>query len=324
MGEKARVFISCGQRKDADYLRTITAETGQLTTPELTVAKQISEKLKKLGYEPYIALEQQTLQGVKEAIFKKLENVEYFLFVDFRREGLFKEGEINFESGDYRGSLFSNQELAIATFQGYEVLAFQEEGVKKQDGILKFIQANCRTFSDRKNLVKDVVAEVKKKWNPNWRNEIEIDQEIAFVDSNTTAGLGRFYHIKIKNRHKDKTSRNCVAFVARIKNLRTGKTIVPESVELKWKGVIPSSVHIMPKSFRYLDALHIMHTNPSVAVLGLNPFTVDYSGYTDYRISELGDHEIDYVILSENFSPAVARFRLHLGTNLDDAIFQKV
>ena len=130
MSEKARVFISCGQRQNANYLKKIGVENINLVKyPEFTIAKQIAKKLEKLGFEPYIALEQQTLQGVKEAIFKKLENSEYFLFMDFRRERLYDEGDSNCLSEEYRGSLFSNQELAIATFQGYEVLAFQEEGV---------------------------------------------------------------------------------------------------------------------------------------------------------------------------------------------------
>ncbi|MEE9458739.1 MAG: hypothetical protein V3V84_03130, partial [Candidatus Bathyarchaeia archaeon] len=143
MALKARVFISCGQRKKAK-LTTMTNENVNLMTPEFEIAEQISCKLTKLGFEPYIALEQQKLQGVKEAIFEKLRNSEYFLFIDFQREELGKYGELNIWNHVYRGSPFSNQELAIATFQGLEVLAFQEEGVKKEDGILKFIQANCK------------------------------------------------------------------------------------------------------------------------------------------------------------------------------------
>ncbi|MEI6243301.1 MAG: hypothetical protein WCP39_07885 [Chlamydiota bacterium] len=140
-GDRARVFISCGQKPTVD-LAEINANNVNQLIPEMTVAKKIFDKLLKLGYEPYLALEQQTLQGVKEGIFNHLENTEYFLFIDFEREGLYKEGTINFDSGECRGSLFSNQELAIATFQGFETLAFQEKGVKKEDGILKFIQAN--------------------------------------------------------------------------------------------------------------------------------------------------------------------------------------
>lgn len=70
MSEKARVFISCGQRKN---------------TEELTIAKQIADNLDKMGFEPYIAVEEQRLEGVKENIFKRLENTEYFFVCRFQK-----------------------------------------------------------------------------------------------------------------------------------------------------------------------------------------------------------------------------------------------
>jgi hypothetical protein len=322
MSERARVFISCGQRKDAD-LETITAENLTLATPELEIAKKIFEELRNLGYDPYLALEQQTLQGVKEAIFEKLKSTEYFLFIDFKREGLFKYGTINFDSGESRGSLFSNQELAIAAFQDFEILAFQEEGVKGKDGLLGFIQANCKVFSDRRKLPELVMAEVREKWRSDWRNEIELERG-GFVDANTPQGPSRFFHIRAGNKHKGRTALNCTGFVERIRNLQTGNAIIPESVEMKWKGVTKTDVHIISKSFRYLDAIVVSHATPNLATIGLNPYIVDYSGYTDYIISTPGDHEIDYVVFSDNFSPARGKFRLHIGTTLADVTFQKI
>ena len=326
MSEKARVFISCGQREKS-VLEIVTVENSPQTTPELTIARKILEKLQKLGYEPYLALEQQTLQGVKEGIFENLRNTEYFLFIDFQREGLFKDGTINFDSGEHRGSLFSNEELAIATFLGYEVLAFQEKGVKKEDGILKFVQTNCKSFSNRNRLVKAVVAEVRKKWTPNWRNELAIEPVVHFDDGvlNPVEGLGKYFHITVTNKHKDKVARNCVSYVERIRNLVTGELRVLEYVELKWKGVITVGVTIPPKSQRHLDAFHINYSMPNTARLGLNAHIVDFSGYAnEYQISGTGDYQIDYVVFSENFAPVRAKFKLHIGTNLADVTFQKL
>ncbi len=68
---KARVFISCGQRQD-----------------ELKIVKEIASKLDVLGYDPYIAVEEQTLKGFKENILDHLSKSEYFLFMDFKREKL--------------------------------------------------------------------------------------------------------------------------------------------------------------------------------------------------------------------------------------------
>ena len=91
---RARVFISCGQSKDTD---------------EPKIAEKISKRLTALGFDPYVAVAQQSLRGLKENIFEQLSRSEYFLFVDFKRERL--EG-----TSDHRGSLFSNQELALASF----------------------------------------------------------------------------------------------------------------------------------------------------------------------------------------------------------------
>jgi hypothetical protein len=125
----ARVFISCGQSRESD---------------EIQVANGIAARLEKLGFDPYIAVAEQTLRGLKENIFEQLRKSEYFLFVDFKRELL-----VSMESQVCRGSLFSHQELAIASFLNIDVLAFQEKGVKQTDGLLQFLQTNCISFTDK-------------------------------------------------------------------------------------------------------------------------------------------------------------------------------
>jgi hypothetical protein len=313
MSEKARVFISCGQRKESE---------------EVAIAEKIRDKLIGMGFEPYIAVAEQTLKGVKENIFTKLRYSEYFLFIDFKRERLFKGNGSFVDTGVHRGSLFSHQELSIATFQDYEVLAFQEARVKKDDGILKFIQVNCIPFTDINKLPSLVVREVKKrKWNPKWRNELSLDRDKTDYQDATApkVGTGRYYHIKVFNKHKDKIARNCFAYIESIKNVATGKVRLLELVELKWKGVIKETVSIISRTFRYLDALHINFSNPTVAYLGLNPFIVDWTGYQNaYQINGIGDYEIDYVVFSEDFSPARAKFKLHLDSQIQNTTLQRI
>jgi hypothetical protein len=65
---RARVFISCGQSKG---------------TSEIDIAHRIAERLEEEGFDPYVAVEEQTLVGLTENIFGRLRNSEYFLFVDF-------------------------------------------------------------------------------------------------------------------------------------------------------------------------------------------------------------------------------------------------
>ena len=141
---QARVFISCGQQKGTD---------------EVEIAHNIAEKLEKMGFEPYIAVEEQTLKGMKENIFQRLSESEYFVFIDFKRERLSKLKNGNLEdTSKHRGSLFSHQELAVATFLDIKALSFREKETKEDDGILKFIQANSIEFTDR-HLLPDVVPE---------------------------------------------------------------------------------------------------------------------------------------------------------------------
>ncbi|MCK4361977.1 MAG: hypothetical protein KAW13_01695 [Dehalococcoidia bacterium] len=75
-GVRARVFISCGQQKETD---------------EVKIAHDIAAKLDQVGFDPYIAVAEQTLRGVKENIFQRLSESEYIVFVDFKRERLFTD-----------------------------------------------------------------------------------------------------------------------------------------------------------------------------------------------------------------------------------------
>jgi hypothetical protein len=67
-----------------------------------------------MGFEPYVAVNEQSLGAINDNISRRLVDTEYFIFIDFKIEKL--------ENGSYRGSLFSRQELAIATFLGKDPL----------------------------------------------------------------------------------------------------------------------------------------------------------------------------------------------------------
>jgi hypothetical protein len=111
--EAARIFISCGQNKDTDEAR---------------IASAIKIKAQSLGFDPYVAVDVQTLRGLRESIFAQLENSEYFIFVDFKREKL--ADNLN----EYRGSLFSHQELALASYLDIDVLASKKLVSKRMMG----------------------------------------------------------------------------------------------------------------------------------------------------------------------------------------------
>ena len=303
---RARVFISCGQAKESE---------------EATVASSIAGRLQELGFDPYVAVQEQTLRGLKENIFGQLNNTEYFIFVDFRREPLART-----DPPVHRGSLFSHQELAIASFLDIPVLALQEAGTKKEDGILRFIQANAIGFTDRHLLPNVITDEVqRRKWNPRWRNELVLDRERGqFSDATRVGGMqpslsqGRFFHINVCNLHRTKTATNCYAYLERAINLQTSTEIQLKAVEFKWAGYVLPNAHIPPGKKRAFDAFWIAHDHPTSLQFNV------YCDASDYmpQIQGEGRYELQYLVLSDNFSPTRKSFTLTLRSALSSTTLE--
>ena len=283
---RARVFISCGQSKQTD---------------EAQVAAAIRDRLTELGFDPYIAVAEQTLRGVKENVFEQLRKSEYFLFVDFKCEMLG-------DSQLHRGSLFSHQELAIASLLDIDVAAFQEKGVKPLDGLMQFLQANTIEFAD-KNLLPDAVANIvhRRGWNPRWRNELVLEAS-APVDT----GRAKCFHVSVRNRHHNKPALNCFAYLeSAIK--RPNMNIPLKTVEFKWAATIWPSVSVAAGSARLFDACHIEYTDPYHVW-----FQVHTDSPLEYRPQlprEVGQYELSYLVTAENFPPARGQFVLDLRSS---------
>jgi len=293
----ARVFISCGQNKISD---------------EVTIATKIKDKLVMIGFDPYMAVQEQTLRGLKENIFEKLSSSEYFLFVDFKRERL------DVPSGVHRGSLFSHQELAIASYLNIPVLAFQEFDVKNDDGILQIVQANAIKFSDRAQLPALVAEEIDKRketWNPDWRNELILERDPKqFSQTQFQDGRGcRFFHVGVRNRHRSNTARNCYAYLQSVTKLDPRVDVPVRQVEFGWAGYSQPNAHVLAGKSRAFDAFYIMEGLPTR--LQFNVFATG----TDYipNIVGAGPYELGYAVVSENFPEARATFLLNLDPLLE-------
>lgn len=292
---RARIFLSCGQRKDTD---------------ELTIALKIKEKLDKAGYETYVATQEQTLSGLRENIFNRLRNSEYFIFIDFKRE---KIGDTIF----HRGSLFSHQELAVASFLDHSVLALQEDGVKPLDGMLGALQANAISFTDRNNLPNLIVTEITRRneWDSCWRNEIVLERDASEdTDPYLQGHLSRFFHIEARNRHRTKIATNCYAYLEKLENLSENSILEIKTAELKWAGYTLPNAAIMPVSSRLFDAGCVLHSQPIIFHVNLL-----FADATDYqiKIQGKGDYKLQYVVISDNFPPARCTVTLHLDPLVD-------
>ena len=281
----AKVFISSGQRDG-----------------EKDISIRISRKLEKLGFDPYIAVNEQTLRGLKENIFKEIETSEYFIFIDFIREKI-----INGSTTEHRGSLFSHQELALASYLDLPIIALQEVGVKKLDGLIGFLQTNSINFTSRKNLPGLVIRNVNKRgWSSCWKNQlsINIDNE-NYVDTNVFENNNpsdkripcRFFHLTVYNEHYSKLAINCYAYIEKIFKLPNREPVPFEGAEIKWKGYPYPNATIAPRSKRKFDAFWVVKSDPSK--LRFNIIT-DYSG-NNIVIDEPGEFEIVYAVISEDF-----------------------
>jgi hypothetical protein len=297
---RARVFISCGQNKDSE---------------EPSLASSIKDRLTALGFDAYIAVGEQSLRGLKENLFEQLNRSEYFVFVDFKRERL--------DSKDlHRGSLFSHQELAVASFLEIEVLALQEQGVKQNDGILGFIQGNAIPFSERKSLPDLVAENVQRridegKWNPRWRNELVLRREPKYFSDAMQVQLGefgRFFHVGVHNQHRSKIAMNCCVYLDKVIALDSGLENPVKTVEFKWEGYMLPNAHIQAGTIRKFDAFWIKRDQPNK--LEFNSFC-DASYFKPHIVGP-GRYELTYLVVADNFPPARGSFTLTLNNKLDE------
>jgi hypothetical protein len=308
---RAKVFVSCGQSKQTD---------------EIEVARRVADRLHGLGYEAYAAVEEQTLKGLKENIFRQLETSEYFIFIDFKRERLVIEGH-----DLHRGSVFCQQELAIASFLGLDadIIALQEKGVKPEDGIIRFLQANVISFSDRDTL-HNVIADLTKQrgWNPAYKRALCLSRdEHEFTDAylqdvfeeTGRRIIYRYFHIRVDNLSSRQPALNCYAYLERIRDVSKSLDIHQKQVELKWEGWQSPNATITPNGSRGFDGFLVPHSEPFRLVFNV---IADSERFFP-RIQGPGEYEITYSVLSETFPLARATFFVRVGEKLDEISIQR-
>jgi hypothetical protein len=297
---RARVFISCGQNQNSD---------------EVQIATEIATSLSKLGFDPYIAVQEHSLRGLTDNLFNRLRESEYLVFVDFRRDQLANKSE-------HRGSLFSHQELAIAAFLGMEVLAFQEAGVLQLDGMIRFLQANAFPFTDRASLPDIVRTEVLHAWTPGWRKTLSLTRDpTQFVDADSVdqdrrpAGVRRFFHASVLNQHRSLVAAHTHVYLDRVTRDSVNADIPVKSIELKWAGYLFPNAVVRPGLSRDFDCCWVHHTYPSVA---------QFSGFVDSTeymplIQGPGRFRLRFTALADGFGPQSLDALLTLGATIDAA-----
>lgn len=295
----ARVFLSCGQK--------IKKEKG--------IGKAVAGYFRKRGFETYFAERVHSSDALTENIFKFLRQSEYFVFIDFKR------GRIN--QKEFRGSLFVNQEIAIATFLRLEGMGFYQRGVKRE-GILNYQIYNALPFEREKEIIRALEKETQG-WDVNSVDELKImcdptiTRNVRKTIKKQKVGLADWYHLVVKNRHKGKRAFSCSGYVTRIKNLRNGKVHEIPTNELIWAGTGDIVVNIMADTKRELDAFHVVHDENKIYF-----HQRSVTRRPRYRLSDLpqGKFLIEYTIISSNFETASRNFVLEFLDSGKGVVFR--
>ena len=299
---RARVFLSCGQSTPSE--RKAAGELARILRDEY-------------GYEVYVATEQVSFEGVKEAIFPQLAEAEYFLFVDFPRE--------KFQSGFCRGSPFSHQELAVAAFLETPYIGFRQKSVRRE-GLSQFLMSNVPEFGSEIELPSLLRSELARRsdWDPAWRKRLKIHRPdpgegddmvtTRFTNRGPTNLPVRFFHLTVTNLHRDKMALDCTAYVESIREAQTGAEIAFRPAEIKWAGTTLPTVPIPAGKSRDIDACRIWNDLPE---------TIDFVSLSDSgkHMAPIAGQAIDvvYLVVSANFPLARCTLRIEPGKTAGEA-----
>lgn len=277
------------------------------------MATKIADCLAAFGYDPYVAIFEKSLRGLKENLFQRLLETEYFLFVDTPREKIAPD--------EHRGSLSCHQELAIAAFLNKPVLAFQQKGIRKLDGVMGLLQANATEFETDEELMRVLRAEVTAKWKIDWRDELALEVSPEPFEENHNGQPVTYWFVAVKNENIYRTAHDCYGYLRRACRLSGPVERIPlETVEYKWTGYTFPNVIIPPKALRRMDAFMMYHREP------IRTLSSAYSDSYHHRhmFGPAGEYLLEFAVHSRNFRESKAVFFLSFdGTSIDSVTFRR-
>ena len=248
----SKIFISCGQGNDE----------------EKQIASQIKTCLVSKGYNPYVAIETQSIQDVNNSILGNLKTSDYYIFIDFAREPIEKKSDC---SDIFRGSLFTNQELAIAYLLEFEEVMFLQQYNVKLEGIGKYLLSNAIRFKSKTDVPSLVeTAIVKKRWDPSYSRHLTPGSPIyagrcIYGDHTGNSYHDHIWHLPIKNLRHDNAAFNTVVRLNEIV-LPNGNSIKCRDRNfLKWTGKKDAySATILPKDECKFDLFALDQADNSI------------------------------------------------------------
>ena len=200
-----KVFISCGQNSSA----------------ERKVAHDVAAWFSRTGYTPYVAIRVQTILDLNSGIIDELKSSDYYLSINFKRE------IVQRSSGNIgRGSVYTNQELAIAYALGFDRMILINQRGTAPEGVHQFIVSNVPEFSKPSEVLGRVQSAVAAaNWSPLFSRHLVMDScffsSFPFHYSDHT-GVRQIHALRarISNNRPDEGAINCEARLAFITDPR--------------------------------------------------------------------------------------------------------
>lgn len=293
--KKSTVFISCGQGSDRE--------------------KKFGEKLvsyfQNKGFETYFAEHIHSSKPLLQSILDALKESEYFVIWNPYRE---KTGEV--------GSLFVQQEIAVAASLGLPSLYFFDKGVGKTAGMSGALHLNGIEISDVSNLVSEL-DKLTNTWDNTSKNQLFLEfgneHKNISVINDPVQPLSNWYHIIVQNGCSFRQAKNCRAYAEKIVKVDNGQDLSSEyKQELIWAGTGAGAINITTKTKRDVDAIWTLQGGGQWRFQSIQTSTV----YAYPVLADAG-YEITYLIVSDNMPDARLEVKLKLDNDLAVVINQK-
>lgn len=300
---KSKVFISCGQA----------------TTEEKLVTQNLTDWFSKEGYNPYVAINVQTIMDLNSGIIDSIKNSDYYLFINFRREKIKKRCIQFFLRNNptvFRGSLYSHQELAIAYALGMDqMILINQKGVENK-GLLEFIVSNAPSFETADEVPDKVKKSVESSgWYPTFKRTIYIDDvrfsDHGFVDYRDHTGCRqiKILHGYVKNGRKDITASNTICRLREVEDNNGNRIDIEDYTLLKAKGYIGYQQTIWPEAEASFDLLAISAKNPEHVFLNSARDIIPRKPI----IEKKGEYIITYDVIADKYPLTSFQVKLYLS-----------
>lgn len=305
-----RLFISCGQANDE----------------EREAANALCEWLRSSGFDPYVAITTQSIQDVNHGIIDNLKRSDYYIFIDFPRERLAKRlFSVKTANSQFRGSLFTNQELAIAYVLGFEHVIFLKHRDVKLEGMNRYILSNAREFNHYGQVLDIVKEEIKsREWSPAYSRvlyptRVAIPSQAFWYGDQAGRRFEYIWLVGIRNGTLMQYAQETAVRLLEITDPSGRRVASPDTRDLKWAGQQAYRLTLFPNSEEVFDAISIEDSQHDKVYLHSS---ADLTPRHPLIAGQRGKYVLHYRIYANGFNPVDFDLELNLTGNVSTTTAQ--